>query len=300
MRGAGHRLTVASPASNAGTLTLTSLRGFGTSRAQRQEAASPVTAQHDAADQNPLEKVENARAAVVIDAAARDKHTRREKPRKKDTPGDTSREPGASSKTSTFTATATATATATPTPTSSSPPTAPRHSSKRESTDRAQPLIALDSQNKTATKENWQTQKAALKEKFPEGWAPRKRLSPDALAGIRALNAQFPDVYTTQALADKFQVSSESIRRILKSKWTPSAEEEQDRQERWFRRGKQVWERMAAVGVKPPKKWRREGIVRDAEWHERRGRAVRREREREEDEKTEERERRARRARSRG
>ncbi|KAG6007495.1 hypothetical protein E4U21_005963 [Claviceps maximensis] len=143
-------------------------------------------------------------------------------------------------------------------------------------------------------KEQWQIQKEALKAKFPDGWAPRKRLSPDALAGIRALNAQFPDVYTTKALADKFAISPEAIRRVLRSKWTPSAEEEQDRQERWFRRGKQVWERQAALGVKPPKKWRKEGIARDVEWHERRERAIKWEREWEEREKNEERERRAR------
>ncbi|KAG6011379.1 hypothetical protein E4U54_008116 [Claviceps lovelessii] len=146
----------------------------------------------------------------------------------------------------------------------------------------------------TPRKAHWQIQKEALKEKFPGGWAPRKRLSPDALAGIRALNAQFPDVYTTEALAGKFQVSPEAIRRVLKSKWTPSADEEQERQERWFRRGKSVWERQAALGVKPPKKWRREGIVRGVEWHERRQRAVQWEREWEENEKNAERERRAR------
>ncbi|QUC21909.1 uncharacterized protein UV8b_06150 [Ustilaginoidea virens] len=144
-----------------------------------------------------------------------------------------------------------------------------------------------------AQKEAWKVQKEALKQKFPEGWRPRKRLSPDALAGIRALNAQFPEVYTTQALADKFEVSPEVIRRILKSKWTPSAEEEQDRQERWFRRGKQVWTMKAALGVKPPRRWRLEGVARDVEWHERRERAVERERQRDEDEKRAERERRA-------
>ncbi|KAG6033220.1 hypothetical protein E4U19_006785 [Claviceps sp. Clav32 group G5] len=143
-------------------------------------------------------------------------------------------------------------------------------------------------------KEHWKIQKEALKEKFPDGWAPRKRLSPDALAGIRALNAQFPDVYTTKTLADKFKVSPEAIRRVLKSKWQPSAEEEQDRQERWFRRGKQVWERQAALGIKPPKKWRAEGIVRDKEWHERRKRTVKWEQEWEEKEKAMELERRAR------
>ncbi|PTB63864.1 hypothetical protein BBK36DRAFT_1125012 [Trichoderma citrinoviride] len=134
------------------------------------------------------------------------------------------------------------------------------------------------------TREPWKVHKAALKEKFPEGWQPRKRLSPDALAGIRALNAQFPDVYTTAALADKFQVSSEAIRRILKSSWRPSADEEEERQQRWFRRGKQVWEQKAALGIKPPQRWRREGIARDPGYHEWSKRAAQREREWEEEE----------------
>ncbi|KAL7960212.1 hypothetical protein V8C34DRAFT_277245 [Trichoderma compactum] len=132
--------------------------------------------------------------------------------------------------------------------------------------------------------EPWQLQKAALKEKFPEGWQPRKRLSPDALAGIRALNAQFPDVYTTDALADKFQVSREAIRRILKSNWRPSVDEEEDRQQRWFKRGKQVWEQKAALGIKPPQRWRMEGIARDPAYHEWSKKASQREKEWEEEE----------------
>ncbi|KAI9170999.1 Required for respiratory growth protein 9 [Paramyrothecium foliicola] len=132
--------------------------------------------------------------------------------------------------------------------------------------------------------EEWKIQKMALKEKFPEGWKPMKRLSPDALAGIRALNAQFPDVYTTQALADKFEVPAEAIRRILKSKWQPSVEEEQDRQERWFRRGMSVWERKAALGIKPPKRWREAGIARDPSFHEWSKKATQREKDIEEEE----------------
>lgn len=130
--------------------------------------------------------------------------------------------------------------------------------------------------------EMWKAQKAALKEKFPEGWRPRKRLSPDALAGIRALNAQFPDVYTTAALATKFEVSPEVIRRILRSKWQPTIQEEESRQERWFRRGKDVWEQKAALGIKPPQKWRREGVARDPSYHAWRQGAIQRNRENEE------------------
>jgi len=118
---------------------------------------------------------------------------------------------------------------------------------------------------------DWKVQKAALKEKFPEGWQPRKKLSPDALAGIRALHAEFPEIYTTEELASKFEVSAESIRRILRSKWMPSADEEMDRQERWFNRGKKVWSRWAELGKKPPRRWRAEGIVRDPIWNEKRG-----------------------------
>lgn len=116
-------------------------------------------------------------------------------------------------------------------------------------------------------KEPWMIQKEALKKKFPDGWNPRKRLSPDAMLGIRMLHKQFPDEYTTPVLAEKFKVSPEAIRRILKSKWEPDPETEQERQERWFRRGKRVWTMWAAVGKKPPRKWRAEGIVRDPIWN---------------------------------
>lgn len=120
-------------------------------------------------------------------------------------------------------------------------------------------------------KEEWQVQKSALQQKFPTGWSPRKRLSPDALDGIRALHQQFPEDYTTEVLAAKFEVSPEAIRRILRSRWTPRPDEEEARQERWFNRGKNIWTQMAALGRKPPRRWRKEGIVRDPVWNEPRG-----------------------------
>ncbi|KAM0157604.1 hypothetical protein ACHAQE_005908 [Botrytis cinerea] len=116
-------------------------------------------------------------------------------------------------------------------------------------------------------RKNWMEQKAALKEKFPEGWKPMKRLSPEAQAGIRALHAQYPEQYSTAALADHFQVSAEAIRRILRSTWVPKPEEEADRERRWFQRGKNIWGKYAELGVKPPRKWREEGIGRGKpEW----------------------------------
>lgn len=109
-------------------------------------------------------------------------------------------------------------------------------------------------------REHWMIDKAALKKKFPDGYQPLKRLSPDAISGIRALHAQMPERYTAWALSQEFQVSPEAIRRILKSKWTPDATEESDRAERWFRRGERIWSRYSELGVKPPKKWREAGI----------------------------------------
>ncbi|KAF7952168.1 uncharacterized protein EAE97_001665 [Botrytis byssoidea] len=116
-------------------------------------------------------------------------------------------------------------------------------------------------------RQTWMEQKAALKEKFPEGWKPMKRLSPEAQAGIRALHAQYPEQYSTAALADHFEVSAEAIRRILRSTWVPKPEEEADRERRWFQRGKNIWGKYAELGVKPPRKWREEGIGRGKpEW----------------------------------
>lgn len=110
-------------------------------------------------------------------------------------------------------------------------------------------------------RDDWRIQKQALQEKFDDGcWNPRKRLSPDALEGIRAMNAQYPDHFTTPVLAAHFKVSPEAIRRILKSKWRPDAEEEEDRRARWDKRGEKIWSSLVEKGVHAPKRWRQMGI----------------------------------------
>lgn len=119
---------------------------------------------------------------------------------------------------------------------------------------------ARSRESRTDERPVWLKQKQALKQKFPEGWRPPKRLSPDALEGIRVLHKQFPDMYTTEALADKFEVSPEAIRRILRAKWEPTAEEEEARQRRWFNRGVSVWQRYAELGRQPPRRWREAGV----------------------------------------
>lgn len=112
-------------------------------------------------------------------------------------------------------------------------------------------------------RKTWQIQKKALSEKFgSSGWSPRKRISPDSLEGIRSLNAQYPDRYTTAVLAEHFRVSPEAIRRILKSKWRPNDDEEDNRRERWNKRGVNIWGQMSELGIKPPSIWRHQGVGR--------------------------------------
>lgn len=100
--------------------------------------------------------------------------------------------------------------------------------------------------------EDWEIQRAALKRKFAgQPWAPRKRLSPDALDGIRALHDSDPQKYSTPVLAEQFEVSAEAIRRILSSKWRPSEEEAARRREAWARRHDRIWDHMAELGLRP-------------------------------------------------
>ncbi|RDW90399.1 mitochondrial ribosome assembly protein RRG9 [Aspergillus mulundensis] len=99
--------------------------------------------------------------------------------------------------------------------------------------------------------EEWEIHKEALKKKFPNGWAPLKKLSPDAMEGIRHLHHIAPDQFTTAVLAEEFKVSPEAIRRILKSKWRPSGEELEERRKRWEQRHDRIWSHMAELGLRP-------------------------------------------------
>lgn len=106
---------------------------------------------------------------------------------------------------------------------------------------------------KRKKKEGWQIQKEALQRKFPEGWNPYRKLSPDAIDGIRQLHAVAPDQFTTPVLAEQFKVSPEAIRRILKSKWRPTEQEAEDRRQRWEKRSKRIWSHMTELGLRPAK-----------------------------------------------
>ena len=107
---------------------------------------------------------------------------------------------------------------------------------------------------KKAKPDPWRIQKDALDKKFPSGWNPPKKLSPDALEGIRHLHATAPERFTTAVLAEEFKVSPEAIRRILKSRWRPSEAEAESRRKRWEKRHERIWSRMAELGLRPSTK----------------------------------------------
>ncbi|OSX60995.1 hypothetical protein POSPLADRAFT_1047288 [Postia placenta MAD-698-R-SB12] len=67
--------------------------------------------------------------------------------------------------------------------------------------------------------------RTTLKKAFPEGWAPPRRLSREAMDGLRAMHAADPEMFATPVLAERFRISPEAVRRILKSRWEPTREQ---------------------------------------------------------------------------
>ena len=104
---------------------------------------------------------------------------------------------------------------------------------------------------------------------------------------LRDLHTADPMSFTTEVLADKFQVSPEAVRRILRSRWAPSDERRQHllvrekkiRDEAIARRQareqedieeieKEMRDYVAAHGPlpehdrnPPPRKWKRDGLT---------------------------------------
>ncbi|KAF3905701.1 hypothetical protein AA313_de0200707 [Arthrobotrys entomopaga] len=118
----------------------------------------------------------------------------------------------------------------------------------------------------------WQVHKEAVRGKLGgDKWKPFSRLSPAAVATLKQLKAENKGM-TVEEYAPIFKISPDAMRRILKSKWTPTAKEEEDRLERWKRRGDSIW-----------KKWADEGLVetKEGKLQKRREAAVKEIRERE-------------------
>ncbi|KAJ1643315.1 Required for respiratory growth protein 9 mitochondrial [Coemansia asiatica] len=81
--------------------------------------------------------------------------------------------------------------------------------------------------------EGWKRRKIELKLKLGnEAWSPEKKIAVSSMEKIRLLNAEFPDVWTLKRLSEEFKVSQESIRRIIKSKYRPSADKIEKREQK--------------------------------------------------------------------
>jgi hypothetical protein len=93
----------------------------------------------------------------------------------------------------------------------------------------------------------------SIQKDFPVGWSPPRKLSHEAMDGLRQLHRFDPETFSTPVLAEKFRISPEAVRRILKSKWDPTREQrvkfaERERQERGaFNRTSRMEERMRAL-----------------------------------------------------
>lgn len=111
------------------------------------------------------------------------------------------------------------------------------------------------------TPSRWAQHRASMKTKFPDGWAPPRKISRAAMDGLRALHAHEPDTFTTPVLADKFRISPEAVRRILRGKWQPTQEQrvrllERERRHRQDHiRSKRAMGRTGEAG----NKWRKTG-----------------------------------------
>ncbi|KAI0349701.1 hypothetical protein OH77DRAFT_1414552 [Trametes cingulata] len=78
---------------------------------------------------------------------------------------------------------------------------------------------------RTPTPQEYAAHRETMKRKFPEGWSPPRKISREAMDSLRSLHALDPARFSTPVLAEKFRISKEAVRRILKSKWEPTREQ---------------------------------------------------------------------------
>ncbi|KAJ7126066.1 hypothetical protein C8R44DRAFT_119314 [Mycena epipterygia] len=97
-------------------------------------------------------------------------------------------------------------------------------SEDNDAVDGRRPSIPRRKPSLAPTPATWQAHRQALKEEFPEGWNPPRKLSREAMDGLRQLHRVNPETFSTPVLAERFKISPEAVRRILKSRWTPPAD----------------------------------------------------------------------------
>ncbi|KOG96959.1 mitochondrial ribosome assembly protein RRG9 [Saccharomyces eubayanus] len=88
----------------------------------------------------------------------------------------------------------------------------------------------------------WKKQKMAVRKKIQgQRWNPSKKISQEQMEALRLLKSNFPEM-TASDFAERFKISPEAVRRILKSNWKRSDDENKNAHERWKRRGERIKE----------------------------------------------------------
>ncbi|PLW10017.1 hypothetical protein PCANC_04264 [Puccinia coronata f. sp. avenae] len=104
----------------------------------------------------------------------------------------------------------------------SPPPAGPLAGPSRSNRDAEETLEPANIRSKTSQeKPHWLIQKEALRRNFPDGWNPPKKISRPSMALLRTLHRSDPEQFSLPVLSEKFKISPEAVRRILKSKWEP-------------------------------------------------------------------------------
>ncbi|KAA1081207.1 Required for respiratory growth protein 9 mitochondrial [Puccinia graminis f. sp. tritici] len=85
-------------------------------------------------------------------------------------------------------------------------------------------LFNHSQEQKDEDKPQWLIHKEALRRKFPDGWNPPKKISRPSMALLRTLHQTDPNQFSLSILSEKFKISPEAVRRILRSKWEPNQE----------------------------------------------------------------------------
>ncbi|CAI4049580.1 mitochondrial ribosome assembly protein RRG9 SKDI_14G1160 [Saccharomyces kudriavzevii IFO 1802] len=88
----------------------------------------------------------------------------------------------------------------------------------------------------------WKKQKMAVRKKLEgQRWNPPKKISQEQMEALKLLKSNFPELSASD-LAERFKISPEAVRRILKSNWRRTDDENKNANERWKRRGERIKE----------------------------------------------------------
>ncbi|KAG0209601.1 Required for respiratory growth protein 9 mitochondrial [Mortierella sp. NVP41] len=114
----------------------------------------------------------------------------------------------------------------------------------------------------------WKKHRMAIKAKTGgQVWNPQRKLTRQSMEEVRYLRKQFPDEWTTPKLAEHFNVSGESIAKILRTNYQPSPERAAQQDEVRLRHRKEnISADIARFKAERKAEWEAQKTERQAEW----------------------------------